>query len=171
MAGWRMVALGFMALVALGCGRATVGAGGAQSTAPIAVPVTRSPTVTSCPGEIPVPPPNLYVQVFSTSTTAVTVPLGGYLLVVLPQREGAIPPDGSFAWEQVTNSNASALMQVTEPGLCPGKSYASSLPMERYAYHAMSLGTALLAAPLTSGCENYEPCKNLGPLHLSVTVK
>jgi hypothetical protein len=171
MAGSRMVALGLLALVAFGCGRATVGPGGAQPTARIAVPVTRSPTVTSCPGEIPVPPPNLYVQVFSTSTTSVTVPLGGYLLVVLSQGEGAIPPDGSFAWVRVTNSYASALVQVTEPGLCPGKSYASSLPMARYAYRATSVGTALLTATLTSACENYQPCKTLGALHMTVTVK
>jgi hypothetical protein len=171
MAGWRMVALGIMALVAFGCRQVPVGAGGPQPTAPIAVPVTRSPTTTSCPGEIAVPPPNLYVQVFSSSTTSVTVPLGGYLLVVLPQDEGAIPPDGSSAWERVTNSNASTLVQVTEPGLCPGQSYTSSLPMARYAYHAISVGTALLTAPLTSACENYQRCKTLGALHLTVTVE
>lgn len=175
MAVWRLTALGLLIVLALGCGR-TSATGATQSTAgqptaPIAVPVTRVPTTTACPGEIPVPPLSQYVQVFSPATTSATVPLGGYLLVVLPQGEGAIPPDGSFAWNQVTNSDSFILSPVTEPGLCPGKSYSSSLPMARYAYQAKSEGEAILSAPLTSACQQYGPCEKLGPLHLIVTVK
>ena len=172
MAGWRLTALGLLAVLAFGCGRSgsTVGTA-AQPTAPIAVPNTSIPPTTTCPGEIAVPPPSQYVQVFSTATTTANVPLGGYLLVVLPEGEGSIPPDGSFAWKQVTNSNSSILSRVTEPGLCPGKAYASSLPMARYAWHAVSEGTAVLSAPLTPTCEQFSPCNKLGPLDLTVVVK
>ena len=161
-----MTELGLLTVAAFGCGRT---GSGAQPTAPIAVPVTGTPTTTGCPGEITVPPPNLYVQVSTSSTSSVTVPLGGYLLVVLGAGEGAL--GGGLPWEPVSNSNPAVLLHVTEPGLCPGKGYTTSLPMERFAYHAVTVGSAVLSAPLTPSCLAYSPCKGLSPLHLTVEVR